>query len=53
VIAIEGEPFWGPIPVIASEVGGLALLSLAAVRSRGDLTLPQIDARPLELRPKR
>ena len=53
VIAIEGEPFWGPIPVIASEVGGLALLSFAAVRSRGGLTLPQIDARPLELRPKR
>jgi Glycosyltransferase family 87 len=52
VVAIEGEPFWGPIPVIASEVGGLALLSLAAVRSRAGLTLPQIDARPLELRPK-
>jgi alpha-1,2-mannosyltransferase len=52
VIAIEGEPFWGPIPVIASEIGALALLSLAAVRSRAALTLPQIDARPLELRPK-
>ena len=52
VIAIEGEPIWGPIPVIASEVGGLALLSLAAVRSRAGLSLPQIDARPLELRPK-
>jgi glycosyl transferase family 87 len=51
-IAIEGEPFWGPIPVLASEVGGLALLSLAAIRSRGGVTLPQIDARPLELRPK-
>jgi hypothetical protein len=52
VLAIEGEPFWGPIPVIASEIGGLALFSLAAVRSRAGLTLPQIDARPLELRPK-
>ena len=52
VLAIEGEPFWGPMPVIASEIGGLALLSLAAVRSRAGLTLPQIDARPLELRPK-
>jgi glycosyl transferase family 87 len=52
VIAIEGEPFWGPIPVIASELGGLALLSLAAVRPRASLTLPQIDAHPLELRPK-
>ena len=52
VLAIEGEPIWGPMPVIASEVGGLALLSLAAFTSRGALTLPQIDARPLELRPK-
>jgi glycosyl transferase family 87 len=52
VFAIEGEPIWGPMPVIASEIGGLALLSLAAVRSRAGLTLPQIDARPLELRPK-
>jgi glycosyl transferase family 87 len=52
VMAIEGEPFWGPVPVIASEVGGLALLSLAAIRSRAGLTLPGIDARPLELRPK-
>jgi Glycosyltransferase family 87 len=51
VLAIEGEPIWGPVPVIASEIGGLALLSLAAVRSRAGLTLPQIDARPLELRP--
>ena len=53
VLTIEGEPFWGPMPVIASEIGGLALLSLAAFTSRGALTLPQIDARPLELRPKR
>lgn len=52
VLAIEGEPIWGPVPVIASEIGGLALLSLAAVRSHAGLTLPQIDARPLELRPK-
>jgi hypothetical protein len=52
VFAIEGEPIWGPVPVIASEIGGLALLSLAAVRSRAGLTLPKIDARPLELRPK-
>jgi hypothetical protein len=53
VVAVEGEPFWGPLPVIAAELGALALLSVAAVRSRAALTLPQIDARPLELRPKR
>lgn len=52
VIAVEGEPLWGPSPVIASELGALALLSAAALRSRAGLTLPQIDARPLELRPK-
>ncbi|HET9780377.1 MAG TPA: glycosyltransferase family 87 protein [Candidatus Dormibacteraeota bacterium] len=52
VIAVEGEPFWGPWPVIVAELGALALLSAAALRSRADLTLPQIDARPLELRPK-
>lgn len=53
VVAIEGEPFWGPIPVLAAELGALALLSAAAIRSRAALNLPQIDARPLELRPKR
>ena len=54
VIAVEGEPIWGPAPVLAAEVGALILLSAAALRSasRDDLTLPQIDARPLELRPK-
>ncbi|HKC20200.1 MAG TPA: hypothetical protein VKE27_11290, partial [Candidatus Dormibacteraeota bacterium] len=53
VLAVEGEPFWGPVPVLAAEVGALALLSAAALRSRAALTLPQIDARPLELRPRR
>jgi len=52
VIAVEGEPFWGPLPVLAAELGALALLSVAAIRTRAGLTLPQIDARPLELRPK-
>jgi hypothetical protein len=52
VIAIEGVPIWGPVPVLVAEVGALALLSLPAVRSRGALPLRQIDARPLELRPK-
>ena len=52
VVVIEGEPIWGPIPVLATELIALALLSAAALRSRAGLTLPQIDARPLELRPK-
>jgi hypothetical protein len=29
VIAAEGIPFWGPLPVIAGEVAALLLLSLA------------------------
>jgi hypothetical protein len=52
VLAIEGEPIWGPLPVIVAEVGALVLLSLPAIRSRAALSLPRIDARPLELRPK-
>ena len=52
VVIVEGEPIWGPWPVIVVELGALALLSAAALRSRAGLTLPQIDARPLELRPK-
>ena len=31
-IAIEGEPVWGPAPVLVAEAGALALLSLAALR---------------------
>jgi len=53
IVAIEGEPLWGPLPVIAAELGAVVLLSLAAFISRAVLTLPQIDVRPLELRPKR
>jgi glycosyl transferase family 87 len=52
IVAVEGEPFWGPIPVIAAELGALALLSLASFTSHAARTLPGIDARPLELRPK-
>jgi Glycosyltransferase family 87 len=51
-VAVEGVPIWGPVPVIAAEVGAVVLLSVAAFTSRDALTLPQIDARPLELRPK-
>lgn len=53
VFVIEGEPVWGPVPVVGAELLTLALLSSAALLSRGALSLPQIDARPLELHPKR
>jgi hypothetical protein len=53
VVAVEGEPIWGPVPVLAAELCAVVLLSVAAFTSRDVLTLPQIDARPLELRPKR
>ena len=32
VIAVEGIPFWGALPVIAGELAALVLLSLTAVR---------------------
>jgi len=32
VVAIEGEPIWGPAPVIAAELGALGLLSVAALK---------------------
>jgi hypothetical protein len=32
ILAIEGEPIWGPGPIIAGELGGLALLSIAALK---------------------
>ncbi|HKV88730.1 MAG TPA: glycosyltransferase family 87 protein [Candidatus Dormibacteraeota bacterium] len=51
VLAAEGLPIWGPAPLILLELGGLVLISVAAARpTRAALTLPQIDARPLELR---
>ncbi|HEY0831432.1 MAG TPA: glycosyltransferase family 87 protein [Candidatus Dormibacteraeota bacterium] len=53
VVAVEGEPIWGPVPVLAAELAAVVLLSVAAFTFRDALTLPQIDARPLELRPKR
>ena len=33
VIAVEGEPFWGPVPVIAGEILGLVLISVAALKA--------------------
>ncbi|HSP10747.1 MAG TPA: glycosyltransferase family 87 protein [Candidatus Dormibacteraeota bacterium] len=35
VIAVEGEPFWGPLPVIAAELAALALISVLALRPAG------------------
>ena len=34
VIAVEGEPFWGPAPVLIGEIGALGLLSVAALEHR-------------------
>ncbi len=43
VFAVEGEPFWGPLPVLLLELGALALMTRVALR------LPQIAERPREL----
>jgi len=32
VIAVEGEPLWGPLPVIVAELASLALISVVALR---------------------
>lgn len=32
VIAVEGEPFWGPAPILVGELGALVLLSVAAFK---------------------
>ena len=50
VIAVEGEPIWGPAPVLIGEVGALFLLSAAAFTARDGQTHLQIAARPLETR---
>jgi hypothetical protein len=33
VIAVEGEPIWGPVPVIAGEILALVLISVAALKA--------------------
>lgn len=35
VITAEGMPIWGPLPLLAGEVGALVLLSVAALRNQG------------------
>jgi hypothetical protein len=32
VLAVEGEPIWGPVPVLVGELGALGLISVAALR---------------------
>jgi hypothetical protein len=32
-IAVEGEPFWGPLPIIVAELASLVLISVAAARA--------------------
>lgn len=53
VLVIEGEPIWGAAPVVIAELVSLALLSALVLTTRAALSLPQIDARPLEIRPTR
>jgi hypothetical protein len=48
VVAAEGLPIWGPLPLIAGELGALVLLS---VTPRGVPRLPQSDAPPVAPRP--
>jgi hypothetical protein len=43
IVAVEGLPIWGPVPVIAAELAALVLLS---VTPRGVRRLPQNDAPP-------
>jgi hypothetical protein len=48
VLAAEGLPIWGPLPLIAGELGALGLLS---VTPRGVPRLPQSDSLPVSPRP--
>lgn len=44
VIVVEGEPFWGPLPVIVAELASLALVSLVALRSTASSNMPTLPA---------
>jgi Glycosyltransferase family 87 len=48
VLAAEGLPIWGPLPLIAGELAALVLLS---VTPRGVPRLPQSDSLPASPRP--
>jgi hypothetical protein len=48
VLVIEGEPVWGPVPVLLAELGALGLISAAALRRRLVPPLPAHETpRPL------
>jgi hypothetical protein len=56
VIAVEGIPFWGPLPVIAGELMALLLLTLMPApepNSHAGRLLAQSDELPLGQRPTR
>ena len=40
-VVIEGEPIWGPAPLIGVEVGALAVLSAAALRPERPRAVPE------------
>ena len=42
VVAAEGIPTWGPLPLIAGEIAALLIFSGAALRRRPDEAEPQI-----------
>lgn len=55
LLVIEGEPIWGPAPVIGIEVGALALLSAAAFRretARAAAPLPEPGRLPQPTMPR-
>ncbi len=44
VLAVEGEPIWGPLPVLVGELGALGLISVAALRRQPVTPLPAREA---------
>jgi alpha-1,2-mannosyltransferase len=38
VLAVEGEPLWGAVPILSAELAGLVLISVVALRSGGEPT---------------
>ncbi|MFI5282980.1 MAG: hypothetical protein ACHQ0J_07610, partial [Candidatus Dormibacterales bacterium] len=46
VISVEGLPIWGPLPVIAAELAGLALLSWAAFKPEVATRSPHAGPHP-------
>ena len=46
IIAVEGIPFWGPLPVIAGELAAIVLLTLVAIKFRAARHLPRTGVPP-------